>query len=666
MADNPFFESWDTPYGLPPFPRLRPEHFPAALERALAAHRAEIDAITGNPAAADFANTLEPLERSGQPLAVASRALDTLASNLGDPAIEALELDWSPRIAAHWAGVMADAALYARLQAVAATPGATPDEDQQRLVAQWLRQMRRAGAGLPAEGRARMQAIAEAASRLETEFSQTVTRDERDWLLPLAEADLAGLSPAFRDALRAAAAERGLEGWAVTLTRSVMEQFLAQSTRRDLRQRVHAAWAARGGAGNAPLVRQILVLRAERARLLGAANYAEHALEGSMAGSPAAAMGLLQRLWQPGRARALREQAALEALARADGLEGEFQPWDWAFYAERQRSAEHGVEEAALKPYLGLEHVLRAAFDTAERLFGVTFHERHDLPAWHADMRGFEVREAGQSLGLFLMDNFARPGKRSGAWMSSLSEAASLTGQRAVVTNDNNIGRGDPALLSWDDARTVFHELGHALHGLLSTVRYPSQSGTSVEHDFVEFPSQILENWLGTEAVLNRHALHHETGAPIPPALRDAVLAARNFNQGFFTTALVGSALLDMELHAIADPELLDPVAFEAEFLARIGMPPAVGLRHRLLHFSHLFGGSMYAAGYYAYLWAEVLEADGFAAFTEAGDVFDPALAARLKQVYAAGGARDPMQLYAAFRGRPPREDALLRARGLL
>ncbi|WP_419897344.1 M3 family metallopeptidase [Roseomonas sp. USHLN139] len=663
MADNPFFETWDSAAGLPPFARLRPEHFPSALTAALAAHRAEIAAILANRDPAGFANTLEPLERAGRQLSLVSRCLDTLASNLGDPAIEALELEWAPVLAEHDAAVTGDAQLYARLMQV---PEEGLEEDQRRLLAQHRRQMRRAGAGLDAPGRARMLAIAAEASRLETEFAQNVTRAERDWTLALAEADLDGLSADFRAALKAAAEERGEQGWLVTLSRSVMEQFLAQSTRRDLRRAVHQAWSVRAAEANAPLVPRLLALRAERARLLGFANHAEYALDGSMAGSPQAAMALLEKLWEAGRARALAEQAELQALADADGLGGPIQAWDWAFYAERLRQERHGIDEAALKPYLPLDRVLEAAFDTAHRLFGVRFTERPDLQAWHPDARSFAVTSGEATLGLFVMDNYARPGKRSGAWMSSLSDAAALTGAKAVVTNDNNIARGNPTLLSWDDARTVFHELGHALHGLLSTVRYPSQSGTNVEHDFVEFPSQVLENWLATPAVLDRHARHVETGAPIPAALRDAVLGARNFNQGFFTTALVGSALLDMALHSLDDPAGLDPAAFEAAFLTDRRIPEAVGLRHRTLHFSHLFGGSMYAAGYYAYLWAEVLDADGFAAFEESGDVFDAELAGKLRAIYAAGGARDPMALYLDFRGRPPQEDALLRARGLI
>lgn len=664
---NPLLETWDTPFGLPPFARIEPAHFAPAFQAALAEHTADLAAITQNPAPPSFENTIEALERAGDRLSRISRTLGTLASNVANDALEAVELEWSPRLAAHWAGILADAALFARvdtLHAARETLGLATD--QRRLLEQTHRHMRRAGAALPPEGRARMQDIAAELSHLETSFAQNVTRAERDWVLPLAENDLDGLSPASRAALKAAAEERGLDGWVVTLSRTAMEDFLAQSARRDLRERVHAAWWARGEGVNAPLVRRILALRAERATLLGAASHADFALEGSMAGSPAAAMRLLNRLWEAGKRRAAEEQAALEEEARADGLAFPFQPWDWRFYAERVRKRLHGLDEAALKPYLSLENVLAAAFDTAHRLFGLSFHENPAIPAWHKDARAFEVREGGRTIGLFVMDNFARPGKRSGAWMSSLADAAGLTGERAVVTNDNNIARGSPTLLTWDDARTVFHELGHGLHGLLSKVRYPSQSGTSVEHDFVEFPSQVFENWLATPAVLEKHARHHETGAPMPPALLQALLAAQNFNQGFLTTELIGSAILDMELHALPDPAAIEPEAFQDDLLARLGMPPAVGLRHRLLHFSHLFGGSMYAAGYYAYLWAQVLDADGFEAFEETGDVFHPALAAKLKKVLESGGAEDPMALYIAFRGREPAEDALLRARGLV
>jgi peptidyl-dipeptidase Dcp len=664
---NPFFETWQTPFGVAPFDRLQPAHFAPAFEAALAEHRAEIAAITGDPAPPDFANTIEALEAAGRRLSAVSRALDTLAGSVADDAIEAVELEWSPVLAAHWAGIQADAALFARVDALFRRREALDlAEDQARLLAQHHRAMRRAGAALSAEARARMQAIAGELSRLETGFAQNVTRAERDWVLPLAAEDLAGLSDSTRQSLAAAAQERGLAGHAVTLSRGAMEDFLAQSTRRDLRQRVHAAWVARGEADNAPLVAGILALRAERARLLGAANYAEFAMEGSMAGHPDAALRLMDRLWEAGKRRAAGEQAELEALAEADGLELPLQPWDWRFYAEQLRQQRHGLDEAAIKPYLTLENVLGAAFDTAGRLFGLSFHPRDDVPGWHAEMQAFEVREQGTPIGLFLMDNLARPGKRSGAWMASIVDQSRFAGTLPVVSNNNNNPRGTPTLLTWDGARTVFHELGHALHGLLSKVRYPSQSGTSVEHDFVEFPSQVLENWLSTPALLQRWARHHETGEVIPDALVQALLGARNFNQGFLTVQVVGSALLDMELHLQADPAGLDPRAFERDFLARRGMPAAIGLRHGLLHFSHLFGGSMYAAGYYAYLWAEVLEADGFAAFEEAGDPFDPALAARLKTVLESGDTRDPMALYVHFRGRPPAEEALLRSRGLV
>ncbi len=372
-------------------------------------------------------------------------------------------------------------------------------------------------------------------------------------------------------------------------------------------------------------------------------------------------------MWAPAKRKAAAEREELAAAALADGLNQPLAPWDWRYYAEQVRQARYEIDEAAVKPYFVLDNMVEAAFDAAGRLFGVSFAPRADCPAYHPDVRAWEVRDAaGGAIGLFLRDDFARPGKRSGAWMSSYRVQEELDGEVSpVVVNNNNFAKGDPTLLSFDDARTLFHEFGHALHGLLSRVRYPSQSGTAVRRDFVEFPSQVFEQWLAVPQTLRRHARHYRTGEPLPEALLQKLLAARNFNQGFATVEYTACALLDLDLHARSDAAGFDIAAFEEEFLAKIGMPREIGLRHRPAHFQHLFAGSGYAAGYYAYLWAEVLDADGFAAFTEAGDPFDPALAARLKAIYRAGDSEDPMTLYRAFRGRDPAVAPLLAQRGL-
>jgi peptidyl-dipeptidase Dcp len=387
-----------------------------------------------------------------------------------------------------------------------------------------------------------------------------------------------------------------------------------------------------------------------------------------MAKHPDAAERLLRAAWEPAKRRAADERAEMEALARAEGHNGPIEPWDWRFWAERARKAKHDFDGATLKPYFELEAMLRALFSTARQLFGVTFEERGDIPVYHPDVRAFEAKDAsGAHVGVFLLDNYARSGKRSGAWMSSFRVADSLDGRISpIIVNNNNVAKATPTLLSFDEARTLFHEFGHGLHGLLSTARYPSQSGTAVLGDFVEFPSQVLEHWLSVPETLRTHARHHETGEALPEAMLEKLLAARNEGQGFATVEYVSSALIDLALHRHPEPESLDIGGFEEAFLAEIGMPDAIVLRHRPTHFGHLFAGGGYAAGYYFYLWAEVLDADGFEAFEAAGDPFHPDLAARLKAIYEAGDTRDPMELYKEFRGREPQVDALLRKRGLV
>jgi peptidyl-dipeptidase Dcp len=410
-----------------------------------------------------------------------------------------------------------------------------------------------------------------------------------------------------------------------------------------------------------------MVLRAEQARLLGYDNFAAYRLDDTMAKTPEAAAALLHAVWEPAKRKAAEERAELEAMARADGLNEPIAPWDWRYYAEKVRQAKYALDEASVKPYFVLDNIVQAAFDTAGRLFGLRFVERRDCPVYHPDVRAYEVRDAGgRPIGLFLHDNFARPGKHSGAWMSSYREQQSLDGEvLPIVVNNNNFSKGDPTLLSFDDARTLFHEFGHGLHGLLSRVRYPSQSGTAVRRDFVEFPSQVFEHWFEVPDTLRRYARHYQTGEPLPEALLQRLLAARTFNQGFATVEYAACAMLDLDLHASAEPGALDIDTFERGFAAKAGLPPEIGLRHRPAHFGHLFAGGGYAAGYYAYLWAEVLDADGFAAFAERGDPFDPDLAARLQAIYSAGDTADPMELYRAFRGRDPEVAPLLRKRGL-
>jgi peptidyl-dipeptidase Dcp len=673
MTQNPFFESWSTPFGAPPFDRIRPEHFPPAFERGMEDQIAEITAITRASGAPSFANTIEALERSGRLLDRVSRVFFNLDSSNTNDALEAIARDYAPLLAQHRMRIALDPDLFARIAELHASReslGLAPD--QRRLIERHHLRFVRSGALLTPDQKARMAAISERLASLHTQFGQNVLHDERDWRLILDETDLDGLPQFARASAAEAATQRGLERkYAVTLSRSAVEPFLTFSSRRDLRRAVWEAWTARGThAGprdNAPLIGEIVALRTEQARLLGYDNFADYRLDDTMAKTATAVERLLREVWQPAKAKARDETAALEATARAEGLNEPIQAWDWRYYAEKVRQKKYDLDEAEVKPYFVLDNMVAAAFDTATRLFGVTFTERDDVPVYHPDVRVWEARDlAGGHLGLFLHDNFARPGKQSGAWSSRYRDQEMMDEPVApIVVNNNNFAKGTPTLLSFDDARTLFHEFGHGLHALLSRVRYRSQSGTSVLRDFVEFPSQIFEHWATAPETLQTYARHYQTGEPMPEELLQRLNAARTFNQGFATVEYTASALIDLELHRGASPTNLDATRFEREFLDRMEVPRQIGLRHRLAHFQHLFSGGGYAAGYYAYLWAEVLEADGFAAFTEAGDIFDPGLAARLRDIYCAGDTRDPMELYRAFRGREPTTAALLEQRGL-
>ena len=672
MTDaNPLLAPWTTPFGVPPFDRIRAEHFAPAFDHAMREHLHEIAAIGADLAEPSFANTIEASQRSGRLLARISMAFSNLVVSLGGDALQDADTELSPRLAQHGAQVALDPALFARVDAL----HRRRDElglagDQRRLLERTHLGMVRSGAALGPEERARMAAISERLAALHTQFGQNVLHDEKAWHLPLAEADLDGLPDFVREVARQAAAERGMPGHVVTLSRSLIEPFLTFSSRRDLRQTAYEAWIARGTHpgphDNRALIPEILALRAERARLLGHPSFAAFRLADSMAGTPEAVDALLAEVWEPAKRKAAGERDRLLAVARGEGFNGALTPWDWRYYAEKVRRADYAIDAGELKPYFVLENIEQAAFDTAARLFGLHFTLRPEVPTYHPDVRAYEVRDAAGHVGLFLADPYARADKRSGAWMSSYRDQETMDGEVSpIIVNNNNFARAEPTLLSFDDAETLFHEFGHALHGLLSRVRYPAQSGTSVRRDFVEFPSQVYEHWLSVPDTLRRYARHQSTGEPIPDALIARLLAARGFNQGFATVEYAAAALIDMALHSHPDPGTVDIDAFERDFLGRIGMPPEIGIRHRPAHFQHLFAGGGYAAGYYSYLWSEVLDADGFGAFEDAGDPFDPALAGRLRTVLGAGDTQDPMQLYVAFRGRAPSTAALLRSRDL-
>lgn len=674
---NPLLATWDTPFEAPPFELIAPEHFRPAFEAGIAAHRAEIDAIRDSGEEPSFENVVVAMERSGAMLRRVSAVFFNLAGAHTNPELQAIEREIAPVLSRHWSGIYLDEALFAKVEALHARRDALAlDAEAARLLDRYHKGFRRAGAHLGPAERERLTAIGQRLAELGAAFSQNVLADESGFALMLeSEEDLAGLPDFLRKGASRAARERGAEGrHAVTLSRSLVEPFLQFSARRDLRERAFEAWTKRGEGGgetdNVAIIAQTLALRAERAAILGFESFAHFKLDDTMAKTPEAVRDLLEQVWAPARARAAQEREALVALAREEGANDAIAAHDWRYYADKERRRAHALDEARIKPYFQLDNIVAAAFHVAERLFGLRFVERRDVPAYHPDVRAFEVREAdGRHVGLFYGDYFARPSKRSGAWASSYRSQRNLDGTvRPIIVNVMNFTQapdGEPTLLSFDDARTLFHEFGHALHGLLSDVTYPSLAGTNVSRDFVELPSQLYEHWLERPEILERFALHAETGEPMPAELRDRLLAARNFNQGFATVEYCASAFVDLDMHLAAADAAGDPLAFERATLSRIGMPDEIVMRHRSPHFLHVFSGDGYSAGYYSYLWSETLDADAFAAFEEAGDPFHAETAERLRRfIFSAGDLRDPAEAYVAFRGRLPDAGPLLAKRG--
>jgi peptidyl-dipeptidase Dcp len=612
---NPLLGAWMSPHETPPFAAIRPEHFRPAFDSAMANHMVEIEAIASQTDNPSFANTIVALERSGQALDRVSSVFHALAGAHTNDALMAIEREMSPLLAAHRNRIHLHDGLYAHIKALwdrRGELGLTPEET--RVLERYAVTFRRAGAGLPAAAKSRVAAIGERLAALGTAFSQNVLADEQAYALVLdREEDLAGLSEGARAAARAAAAERGLpDKHAITLARSSIEPFLRSSARRDLREKAYGAWIARGNGGgatdNKAIIAETIGLRAERARLIGYPTFAHYRLDDAMAKTPEAVQALLERVWSPGRARAMADRDSLQELIQQEGGNFDLTAWDWRYYAEKLRKVRCDIDAAEIAPYLALDNMIAAAFDTAHRLFGLTFRELRDVPVWQADVRVWEVSGPdGQFRGLFFGDYFARSSKRSGAWMTTLRTQRKLDGEvRPLVINVMNFakaGEGEPTLLSFDDARTLFHEFGHALHALMSDVTFPMISCTRVATDFVELPSQLYEHWLEQPEVLRRFALHHRTGEPMPEDLLRRLLAARTFDQGFATVEYVASAQVDLALHLAPEPDKIDPAAFEADVLARIGMPAEIGMRHRSPHFLHVFAGNDYAAGYYSYMW---------------------------------------------------------------
>ena len=673
---NPLLAEWAGALELPPFEAIKPDHFRPAFDRALADHCAEIDAIAENPALADFENTIGALERSGRALERVASVFFVLAGADTSNEIEAIERDISPLLARHNNALYLNRALYSRIADLYDRRDVLSlDAEQARVLERYHTRFVRSGAALERPAQDRLAAINERLASLGTQFGQNVLADEKSFTMVLEEGDLVGLPEFARAAARAAADERGHPGkYAITLARSSIETFLQFASRRDLREKAFQAWIARGENGgttdNRALIGEMVALRAERAKLLGFANFADYRLDDQMAKTPQAARQLLDEVWGRALTKAAVERDALQAMIAEEGGNFALAPHDWRYYAEKLRKARYDLDEAEIKPYFQLDKMIEAAFEAARRLFGLSF-KPVDAALYHSDARAWNVTDAqGRHVALFIGDYFARPSKHSGAWMTSLRDQEKLTGNiRPIVLNVCNFSKpvaGQPALLSFDDARTLFHEFGHALHGMLSDVTYPLLAGTAVPSDFVELPSQLYEHWLEVPEILRKYALHARTGEPMPKALLDRLLATRTFNQGFATVEYTACALVDLDLHSLPDAKVLDVTAFERNDLERIAMPPEIVMRHRLPHFQHLFSGGGYAAGYYSYMWSEVLDADAFAAFEETGNAFDPATAKRLRDyVYSAGNRRDPADAYKAFRGRLPTVGALLKKRGL-
>ncbi len=684
LTHNPLLTPWQTPFGLPPYAQFEAQHFEPALRQAMAQNRDELAGLTAQTAPPDFDNTVAALDRCGSLLDRVMAVFYSLTASATSPALQAVQRTMAAPVAAHFSAVYTDHLLFQRVHELherRAELALTPE--QLRMLERQHLDFVRAGAELAAPDRQRYAQIMQAQAQLMTRFAQNVLFDESNWHLALqGEADLAGLPDFVRASAQQAASDRGLPGHAITLSRSLVVPFLTFSERADLRQRAWAAWVGRGENpgehDNREVARELLRLRREQAALMGHSCFADHALADTMAQSRQAVQALLGEVWPRALKALAAEQQMLEASRQAHGAgAGPIERWDWRYWAEKVRRERFAIDDAELKPYFELQRVVEAAFDCAGRLFGLSFTARHDLPVYHTDVRAYEVRNAqDQLVGIFMQDNFARPNKRSGAWMSALRWQSRNGGpgqapELPVIFNNNNFAKGavgEPTLLSLDDARTLFHEFGHALHGLLSNVTFKRLSGTQVLRDFVELPSQIFEHWITEPEVLQRHARHWQTGEPIPLDLMQRMQRARQFNQGFDTVRYTASAMVDMAVHSLSDSEPpADLCAFEADFLRDHGLPHGVGLNHRLVHFQHLFASSGYAAGYYVYLWAEVLDADGYDAFVEAGSPFDAQVAQRLlKHIYSSGNTVEPGWAYQQFRGRQARVQPLLRKRGLL
>jgi peptidyl-dipeptidase Dcp len=676
--ENPLLDKWEGPYGgVPPFDKVQIPLFKPALEAAMAEQLKEIERIASDPAPPDFENTIGALERSGRTLNRVITVYGVWGATMSSPDYQTVQREMAPRLAAFNDQITQNEALFKRIETVYNSPAkAKLSPEQQRVSWLYYTNFVRAGARLNADAKKRLSEINQKLAGLFTKFSQNVLAEEGDQFIVLkSEEELAGLPQSLRDAAAAAAETKKQPGtWVIMNTRSSIDPFLTYSERRDLREKAWRMFVNRGDNGGAldnnAIITEILQLRAERAKLLGYPTHAHWRLENAMAKTPERAMELMEAVWKPAVARVHEEVADMQALADKEGAKIKIEPWDYRFYMEKVRKAKYDLDQNEVKPYLQLEKLREGIFWVAGELFNFNFTPATNVPVAHSDIRVWEVTDktSKKHIGLWYFDPYARAGKRSGAWMNAYRTQERVNGDiTTIVSNNSNFVKGkpgEPVLISWDDATTMFHEFGHALHGLNSNVTYPSVAGTAVARDYVEFPSQLLEHWLSTPQVLQRFALHYQTGKPIPQALVDKITRSATFNQGFATVEYLAAALIDMKLHLAGDKKI-DADAFERETLEQLGMPKEIVLRHRLPHFLHVFSSDSYSAGYYSYLWSDVLTADAFGAFVEGKGPYDRAVAERLrKYVFSVGNTTDPAEGYRAFRGRDPKIDALMKKRG--
>ncbi|GAL99673.1 M3 family metallopeptidase [Sphingomonas parapaucimobilis] len=672
-AANPLIAPWTGPYGgVPPWDKVKPELFPSAFEAALAERRAEYDRIANNPARPSFANTFVPMQNAGQTLNRVMTLFGVMTGNMNTPAYQALDREWSPKLSKASDEITFNPKLFARIEAIyKARDTSGLDAQQKRLVTRTYDSFVRQGAKLTPAQKEELSAFNQNLAINFSEFSQRLLADEGTAIIVTDEARLAGLPDSVKAVAKAAAAERGQQGWAIVNTRSAVDPVLTFATDRALREQVWRAFTKRGDNGDIndtkATIARIVRLRANRAHLLGFKTHADWRMQDTMAKTPAAAMDLMMRVWPAAKARVAEEVRDMQAIADKEGAKITIAPWDYRFYQEKVRKSRYDLDQAELKPYFELNNIIQGSLYAANRLYGLEFKEiTGTVPVFEPNMRVWHVTRNGKEVGLFYRDDFARTGKRSGAWANTYRGQRNLPPVQNVLSSNNNNfakgAKGEPVLISLDDAETLFHEFGHAIHAMLQNVTYPGLAGTP--RDFVEYPSQVNEHWLLTRDVLDKYARHYKTGQPMPQALLDKIEASETFNQGFATTEYLSSAIVDMKLHTIPDG-VVDPAAFEATTLREIGMPKELVMRHRLPQFNHLFSSDSYSAGYYSYLWSETMDADTFAAFEEAGSPWDKATADRFARILlSTGNETDRAEAYRAFRGRDPDVNALLKQRG--